>query len=158
MSRALSDDARAEMFAQETGEVYIVLVTVSHDELDDPLRVCSDGADTVSRGDTFVAYPFNLELPSDEEGAPPRATISIDNVERSIAESLRTISSPATFLIEVVRAADPDTVEVAYDQFQLTNVKGDVFQISGDLTVEDMATEPFPYLTFSPARFPGLFS
>ncbi len=121
-----------------------------------PLRVCSDAVNVISRGDTFVAYPFDLKLPSDEPGSAPTASVTIDNVSKEIVDNLRQIESPALFLMELVRAAEPDTVEIAFTQFQLKNVKGDVFQITGDLTVEDISTEPFPSKTFSPAAFPGL--
>ena len=158
MSRTLSSESIAAMFAPETDEVFLVLITVDHDELSEPLRVSSDSVDTTSRGDLFIAYPFKIALPSDDESAPPVAQVTIDNISKVIVDSLRSISSPATFKIEIIRAADPDTVEIVFDQFLLKNVRGDVFQITGDLTIESVMTEPFPYRIFSPAEFRGLFA
>ena len=158
MSRTLSSAVLQSLYAQETDEVYLVLITISHEELADDIRVSSDMVDTVSRGDTYVAYPFEIALPSDEEGAPPRTQVVIDNVSKEIADNLRAITSPASFTIEVVRGADPDTVEISWDNFQLRNIKGDVFQISGELNIEDVTQEPFPADTFTPAKYRGLFA
>lgn len=155
--RTVSSTALRAMFSAETDEVFIVLLTISHPKLLPPLRVCSDSSDIVSRGNTFISYPFAITLPSDEESAPPKASITIDNVSKDIVDVLRTIDSPAEFTIEIIRAAAPDTVEIGYTEFELRNVKGDVFTLTGDLTVEDISSEPFPYKTFSPAAFPGLF-
>ncbi len=156
MSRAISTAALTAMFAQDTGEAYLVLITISHPDLPQTLRVTSDRVNTVSRGMTFVAYPFEIKLPSDESNAPPKASITIDNIARDISDALRAIKNPANFNIEVVRSPAPDVVEASYVDFLLTNVKGDVFQISGELSIEDTTTAPYPYKTFSPAKFPGL--
>jgi len=159
MSRStLTSATVGSFFAQETEEVYLVLLTIDHDELSVPIRVSSDIVNTTSRGEEFIGYPFEILLPSDEEGAPPRAQVVIDNVHREICNSLRSISSPASFTIEVIRAANPDTVEVSWDNFELKNVRGDVFQVSGELTISDVITEPFPADAFTPSKFRGLFS
>ena len=158
MRTTLSSTAIASMFAQETDEVYIMLLTISHERLSTPLRVCSDSADITSRGNLFVAYPFEFLLPSDEEGSPPVSSIAIDNVDRDIVDSLRQIDSPASFLIEIIRFDEPNTVEISWDDFQLRKVNGDLFQVTGELSIEDIILEPYPYEAFTPAKFRGLFA
>ena len=68
MSRNLTPDTRRALNAPETAEIFTVLLTIAHPDLDVPIRVCDGGADVTSRGDTFAAYPFALALPEDEEG------------------------------------------------------------------------------------------
>lgn len=156
--RSLSSATISALFASETDEVFLVLITITHDDLVETIRVTSDAVDTVSNGNTFYAYPFDIQLPSDEENSPPRASLVIDNVSREIADSLRSISTPASFKMEVIRAADPDTIEASWDNFELKKIHGDVFQIAGELTIEDVITEPFPGDSFTPSKFRGLFS
>ena len=155
--RTLSSAVIQSMFAQETDEVYVVLITIDHADLPAPIRVCSDSIDTMSRGNNYFAYPFQLSLPDDQEGAPPSASITVDNVHRDLTNSLRMISSPASFTIEIIRAADPDVVIAPFQPLKMKSVKVDVMQVSGELTVDDAATEPFPFMTYTPKRFPGLF-
>jgi hypothetical protein len=70
---------------------------------------------------------------------------------------VRSLSTAPTALIEIVRAASPDTVEAQFVDFKLTNVTYDALRVEGDLTLEDFTAEPFPSAIFSPSLFPGLF-
>jgi hypothetical protein len=157
VSRSLTAAARRALFASETGEAFLILLTLSHPDLEAPLRVTSDAVDTASRGDTFTSYPFDLALPDDTDGRAPRARLTIDNVDRAIVRAVRGLDTPPTVLIEIVRAAEPDTPEARFVDFRLTNVTYDAHLVQGDLSVEDFTTEPFPAGIFSPSLFPGLF-
>ena len=145
------------IMGQETSEAFIVLIKIDHPSLSAPIRVSSDGVDTPSNGETFIAFPFELELPISDPDQPPRARITIDNVDRSIVTAIRSISSEATVDIDVVLASDPDTLEISYSGFKLTNVDYDALTVSGDLGFEDFFSEPYPSRVFSPADFPGGF-
>lgn len=157
MSRLFSAAAKAALFSAETEEAFLVLLTLSHADLATPMRVSSNGVDTLSRGNSFISFPFELTLPDDEENRPPRAKLAIDNVDRQIVSAIRAISSAPTLLIEIVRAAAPDTVEASFVDFKLTNVRYDSTRVEGDLTIEDFTSEPYPAATFSPSLFPGIF-
>lgn len=157
MSRSLSPAARQAMFAAETTEAFIVLLTFSHEDLPEPIRVSSDAADTVSRGNAFVSYPFDLTLPDDDEARAPRARLVIDNVDRQIVATVRSLASSPVLTLEVVRAADPDVVEAVFHDFRLRNVRYDSQTIEADLTIEDFTAEPYPAGNFCPSLFPGIF-
>ena len=157
MSRTLSLSARQALFSAETGDAFLILLTLSHPSLIDPIRVSSDAVDTLSRTLLFTAFPFDLVIPDDTQGTGPRARLVIDNIDRSIVSALRGITSAPSALIEIVRTADPDTVEASFPDFKLTNVVYDALSVSGDLTVEDFTAEPWPQAVFSPANFPGMF-
>lgn len=157
MSRSLSSLTRRALHAAETAEAFLLLLTLGHEDLATPLRVSSDAVDTVSRGQTFAAYPFALILPDDRDGQPPRARLAIDNVDRQIVRAARRLPSALAVTLDIVRAADPDTVEAQFVDFKLTNIAYDAGRVEGDLTVEDFTAEPFPAATFAPGLFPGLF-
>ena len=157
MSRIISSLSRQSLYAGESGDAFLVLLTLSHASLSPPIRVTSDSVDTVSRGDNFIAFPFEISLPDDEDRRPPRARLGIDNIDRRIVQAVRSLSAAPAVLIEIVRAAAPDTVEARFVDFRLTNVTYDSSVVEGDLTVEDFTTEPFPSASFSPSLFPGLF-
>lgn len=157
MSRSLSVSARQALYAAETGEAFLILLTLSHASLAVPLRVSSDTVDTISRGDTFTAYPFELSLPDDEDNKSPRARLVIDNIDRQIVQAVRSLATSPEVLIEIVRAADPDTVEARFQDFKLANVTYDANLVEADLTIEDFTAEPYPAASFSPSLFPGIF-
>ncbi|MBU6475064.1 MAG: DUF1833 family protein [Alphaproteobacteria bacterium] len=157
MSRSLSSLAQQSLFASETSDAFLVLLTLSHPDLPQPITVTSDAVPTVSNGTTFVPFPFDLALPNDLDAKSYRARLVIDNIDRQIVQAVRSVSTAPDMLIQIVRAAAPDTVEAQFIDFKLTNVVYDAYRIEGDLTVEDFTAEPYPAATFSPGLFPGLF-
>lgn len=152
-----SEILRRSAFAQETDEVWMVLLTLSHPSLAQAIRVVDNTVPIVSRGAEFQDFPFGLDPPGEHEDAPGMARLWIDNVSREIGQTIRSIQTPVQALIEVVRAADADTVERAWPDFWLRNVRWNAGRVTGDLTLEDFTTEPYPAGTFTPASFPALF-
>lgn len=138
-------------------EAFLILLTIAHPDLETPIRVSSDSLDTQSRGNDFIAFPFELSLPDDEDNRSPRARLVIDNIDRTVLKTVRQLTSSPTVLIEIVRAAEPDTVEARFEDFRFVNISYDSRVVEGDLTIEDFTTEPYPAASFSPSFFPALF-
>lgn len=143
--------------APETGEAILMLLTLDHDTLTDPLRFTSDGVDTESRGYTFVAFPFQITLPPSSKDQPPKMQLSIDNVDRQIVQTIREIQSAPSVKVEIVLASTPDTVENTYPDFILIDTNYDRLTVQGTLVIEMLEREPFPANDFTPDGFPGLF-
>lgn len=156
-------------FAQETGEVLVFLLTITHPDLADPIQVSSDPTGrlietdedviygTRSRGQDYYFFPFTLTLPEDGDDGPQAMTLSLDNVHRQITATLRTITGPATIAAEIVLASAPDTVQAVWPDYLLTHATIDATTVTGTLQLETLVEEPFPAGSFSPAYFPGLF-
>lgn len=157
MSRNISETTRAALYAPQTEEVFLVLLTIHHADMEGPLRVCNNTVNVTSRGEVYIAYPFELTLPDDEDNRPPRARLVIDNVDRQIVQTVRQLTSSPAVTIEIIRAAAPDVVEAQFQDFRFTNISYDSQVVEGDLTVEDFTAEPYPAASFSPSLFPGLF-
>lgn len=143
--------------ARETEEVFLLLLTLNHADLAQPIRVVDNTQDVVSGGNAFVAYPFEIDLPEDTGERPARARIRIDNVDRQLVATLRSAATPPAVTIEVVMASAPDTVEASFAGMSLVEAGYDVLTITGELTFEDVLNEPFPGVYFTPANFPGMF-
>lgn len=155
MPRTLSATAIAALNAQETGEVWLVLLTISNPGIT-TIRVVNNTENIVSRGNTFQAFPFEIELPGQDPDTPASARLRIDNVDKQIVEAIRSISTPPNITIEVILASQPDTVEIAFSDLTLRSVEYDVDSVRGELTFESIFSEPVT-LTITPNRFPGLF-
>lgn len=155
MPRTLSTAAVTSLTAQETGEVWLVLLTISNPGIT-TIRVVNNTEDIVSRGNTYQAFPFEIELPGQDPDSPSSARLRIDNVDKRIVEAVRSITTPPQVTIEVVLASQPNTVEIAYSNLTLRSVEYDVDSVRGELTFESIFSEPVT-LTITPNRFPGLF-
>lgn len=158
-------------FAQETGRVPIVLITLSHDDLAEDILISTDPTQeltglttdlekvygTISNGDNYIFLPVRIKLPDDTEDGPGLMQLEIDNVHRAYTESIRTIFTPVTCQVDIVMDNALDTIDASWPEFLLTNIKYDAAIITGTLTLETLMTEPFPAGTFIPSQFPGLF-
>jgi hypothetical protein len=76
MPRNVSDNLKQAVFSQETSEVFITLVTITHPDFAEDIRVCSDPFEllpiagvkgVVSRGDEYIYLPFNISLPAQDD-------------------------------------------------------------------------------------------
>jgi len=155
VSRALTSAAFQAILAQETPEAFALLLTITVPGAS-PIYM-ADAEDIVSNGNSFLAYPFSLQLPTDENGQVTEARLTIDNVARTLIDEIRTLSQPLSLLMEVVMISDPDNILIAYPDFELTNVTYDQLTISGALTLENFLQEPYPKDVLSASNFPGLF-
>lgn len=149
----------------ETGEVWLILLTIIHpDILDGPLRLVNDHAELqrhvlvngASTLVTHIALPFDIDLPGENPDSPSKAVLKVDNVDRRIVQAMRELQSPPTVDIEVVLKSQPDVTEVSFPGMTLRNVRYDVNAVSGDLSFESIYGEPVSII-ITPHRFPGLF-
>lgn len=154
--RTLSPAANASIMAEETDEVWLVLLQIDHDDLAAPIRVANNTENVVSGGETYVGLPFELALPAESDNGPGEAVIRVDNVDRQIVEAVRTITSPPRVTIRVVLASQPDVIEALIENMVMKDVTYDVATVQGRLRFEDIVTEPVAE-TITPERFPGLF-
>lgn len=158
MPRPLSSAARAAIFAQETGEAFIFLLELTHPGFADTLRVCNNGENVTSNGQTYLWFPFELTLAGETDDTLPRARLRICNVDRRIVQAVRSVASqPVTARIALVMASTPDTIEAGWFEFRLVDVGYDELTVEGALEFDDAWNEPYPADSFTPSRFPGLF-
>lgn len=164
--RPLSNAAKQALYAQQTSEVFIVLLTISHPSFLDDIRISSDPYEllpsagvrgVVSNGLEFPFLPFSISLPQQDDTGTSRASISIDNVDRRMVAAVRSANSALRIKIEVVLASDVNNVEISMDDYRLERVTYDAFTISGDISVEYFDLEPYPSKRFTPSDFPGIF-
>jgi hypothetical protein len=166
--RTLSDALKQAMFDQETDEVIVLLLTITHPGLSDIYRISSDNKDlldeelqlrgTTSRENDYNFLPMSASLPEEGDDASNTIQITLDNVSQELTEPLKSVVTPATVTAEVVLASAPDDVEVTFPDFELTSADVDAGSIKLSLTVDVMASEPYPADNFTPSAFGGLWA
>ena len=156
MPRVFTTAGTASINAQSTDEVWLTLLTIDSDELAAPLRFVNNNESLSSRGNVFMAFPFDIEFPGQDEENPGEARLVIDNIDGSIVNFIRNIVTPPAVSIEVVLASTPNSVEAAFANMTLRNVSYDAKTVSGLLKFEDIVVEPVTY-AMTPERFPGQF-
>jgi len=161
----ISSDMSAAMHARSTEEVFLILVTITHPNLAQPIYIVNDTKDelstgqrgVISNGHEFVYLPFEFILPTLERDSIPKSRISMDNTSREIVATVLSISDPPDVQIQIALSSNPDLIEYDIQGFKLASVTYDALTIEGDLTFEQFFSEPYPSVRFTPSRFPGLF-
>ncbi|MGI9309081.1 MAG: hypothetical protein ACR2P6_07455 [Gammaproteobacteria bacterium] len=141
---------------REFCDVAIVLVKISHDELDVDINVNNSGKAIYHAGEWYTYYPFDIELPSDNENEPI-AQIRIANVDREISQGLEALFTPATISMSVVSSPNPDEVLKQWAYYELRNVNWNAIELTGDVVIRTFNNEPFPKITVRPSNFQNLF-
>lgn len=165
MTRRLSNDALAAIFAQETDKVFYQLLTLTpRDEGFEPVYVFNsseteEGEPKVIKhnGHDYIAFPFRINVPGEGEDASTELSLSIANVDRSLTETIRKIVKPIDVTLEIVLADHPDIVEAGPWQMTLESVTVDALQIEGSLIVDRFLDEPFTADRMDATIFPALF-
>lgn len=154
--RSFSTRALNSIFAPQTDEVWLVLLTITHEDWDEPLRFVNNYDSITSRGELYMAFPFTIELPEQDPEALGEARLTLDNIDRIIVTTIRQIQSPPKVTFEIILADDPDVVEAVFSGLTLRNCSYDAQLVTGTLRYEEMVSEPVS-LEMTPARFPGMF-
>lgn len=155
MSRSLSTTAKQAIFSQETTEVFLMLVTLEHADIT-TVRVVNNWENITSNSNTFVGYPFEFRIPSEDGESLSTVDLVITNVDKLLVDEVRSISTPIDVTLQIVLASDPDTVEASFSM-KMRQVEYDANLLKGTCNFEDLLNEPYPAGIYSPIDYPGLF-
>lgn len=167
MPRSLNLTFLTGILAPQTGNMPVVLATVSHPDFAATRRFNSDNVDYVYGGNTYLGVSLGIGLLTDDD-RPPRGTIRMVNVNQLVGLEMLGISTPAALALIVVNSvnftsADPrasiGSPPKLYEATNLIlrNVRGDAMFVEADIESIDVTSQPWPYITATKARTPGLF-
>jgi hypothetical protein len=143
------------MASRETEEGEVVLLTIEHDSFS-TIRLVNANQAVVSNGNTFQAFAFKATLP-EETDRVKSAKLVVDNTDRRLVTSLRSIQSPAKVTMQVVLFSQPDTIDLEVGPLRLEKANISLNEIELPLGAEPVAYQPVPHGKFTPNHFPGLF-
>ncbi len=152
-----SNKAVRAINSQQTDEIFLVTLDITHEDLLSPIYVVNNRYNIVSNGKTYIATAFDFTLPSQEDGVLHNSTLVIDNVDRTILETIRSIDSAPTIEANIILASDPDIIEDGPREFTLRNVTYNRNTISGDLVYGIFLMDYCGTHKYKNLSFPGLF-
>lgn len=155
--RSLSTVLQRAIYAQDTKEVVLMLLTIAHANMVTPIRVVNNLEAITSQGYTWAAFPFDVSLPIESDDQIPVMTLRIDNVDRQIVTAVRNLQGPPDITLDIVVASQPDIVEATFVGFKLKNVSYDNLVVEGEMRLEEILSEPYPQHRMTPFHFPGLY-
>ncbi|MBP0483936.1 hypothetical protein [Sagittula salina] len=178
MSRRLSLPGRRHFDGLDTASVPLVLMEITHPEMNAPLRLSTDMTERLStdplrygtrcgwRGADLVEEPWlfvgvDVEWPGEIEDTMPEARLTLSLVQSSILDLLRSILTPATCHMALMLSghlgAGPEEV---YLDLELRSAEADLSaggRVELVLSHVPIDIEMFPSPRMTQRAFPGLY-
>jgi hypothetical protein len=163
----------ADQDRPDSPNALIWFLTITHPGLNPPIRVAADYYAYAFGGETYLAAPFDVQPLTDNEQTPS-AELRVQNIDRRIGQALETDAAGTRALVSAVAHSSEDfdlsvvprvpkdagdlPAIYSFQMFELADVRGDVLEITGRITLIDITQEPWPYIRATQDRFPGLFA
>lgn len=158
--KALSLGAMQALFAENTDEVFVYAIRLSHSDWLDDTYLIADSDDMTYNGNVYKAFTFEVSLLPQREGGVPSVALSIDNTSLELIEFLRSVESDVSVDLSLFRRSPngANTLEIGPVALKTSKFTADVSRISVTLSMSvDYLNEPATKDRFTPANAPGLF-
>lgn len=157
MSNALSPALLAQLFAPQSNDPYLTLVTLSHSSFAADICLVNNSEDIVSRGITYSRFPMRIKLPVDDGESGREVTIEFDNVSLELIDELRTVTDSIGVKLELILASIPDDVQSSIEELKIQVINYSRTKISARLILDNFLNTEVTSEIYSPSNFPGIF-
>lgn len=166
--RAQDSRALRELIRQESPEAYPCFLTITHEQLNEPIRVVSNPKNINYDGYLFQGFMFSFTLLSDTEG-PPRCRVEIQNVDRRIGDTIKRIIGPPKLAMTVIPLSDFDTTVIPHSPISsplpiwdakhlfMIDITVTPTNVTGQIVSRAYTREQWPGLLATQPRTPGAF-
>lgn len=158
MPKPISASLKANLNTIVADEHPLVLLEIHHPSLTIPVRLVNDRKSVVSQGEQYMACPFELVLPDENESQLPRASLSITNIGRALTTWIdRTQGGmDAEVRIIIIQRSAPSIHEWEL-WVDLSSVTMDIERVSAQLTFDDILNKPSVPIIYNTTKTPALF-
>lgn len=136
--------------------VWLCLLTITGSSFTH--RFVNNNEEVISRGQTYIPYPFKIVLPVVDGQQAASVKLEIDNVDQAIVQAIRELLTPPKITLEIVTSLDFDQPEIAVEDLVLRDVTYNAMTIEGTLRQVGILNQTFPVGSYDPVEFPGLFA
>lgn len=156
--RNLSNNALAQLFAQESDDPFLNIFTLSHPDWVEDIHLVNNTEAIVSNGTTFDPFPIAITLPTEDGETLQSVKIEFDNVSRELIDEIRSITDNSISVnMQMILASNPDVVEIEIGEMTIISVNYNVDKITATLTLDDFLNTEVTGEKYTPTSYPGLF-
>ena len=121
--------------------------------------LCNDTRDWTIGGQLYTGLPFMLNLPNRNSQESPRASITIDNVGRSLMAAMEALPYDAELVatMAIRSRLTPTVVEYSF-LAPLSGVNCNQTTITATISVDTTMQQPAVLRRFDPTYAPGVFA
>lgn len=157
MPNALSPELIAQLFAQESDDPFLTLVTLSHPSFLEDIRLVNNTVAIVSRDMIFKPFPMRIRFPVDDGETVRDFSIDFDNVSLDLIAGIRTVTDPINVKIEMILASMPNVVQVEQAELKIATIQYNKNTVSAKIILDNFLNTEMTSERYGPSNFPGLY-
>ena len=157
MSNTLSPELLAQLFAQESSDPFLTLVTLSHASFASDIRLVNNSRDIVSNGQTYTAFPMKIRFPVDDGETARDFSIDFENASLELIESIRTVTTQIDVTIEMILASMPDVIQISQPDLSISSITYTAQRITAKIVMDNFLSVEISSERYNPTNFPGLY-
>ncbi len=157
MANALSNELLAQIFAQQSDDPFLTLITLSHASFAEDIRLVNNTKNFTSRGLEFLAFPVKIRFPIDDGESARDFTMDFDNASLEMIEQIRSVTNRIDVKIELVLASLPDVVQIIQDDLVISTLSYSAQKIQAKIVLDSFLNIEVTSERYGPANFPGMF-
>lgn len=157
--RALSADAKKEIFASKSGAAFLSVLKISHSTID-TVYLVNNSVNIALDGDVYTAYAFKYTPPSEKEGGVQKGKLILPNIDRDFIAKIRSIDTPLSVSAALVMVLPNGAVskEAGWWLFSMKNISYDALTISGELSYGLEFGNNVSIVKYNNLNFPAIYS
>lgn len=157
MANNLSQALLAQLYGQQSDDPFLTLVTLSHPEFADDIRLVNNTVDITSNGQIYSAFPMNIVPPRDDGETTREVTIVFDNVSLELLDELRTATVSIQVKLDMILASNPDEIQMSLGELKIKTVSYNASTITAQLYLDDFFNTELTSEKYNPTDWKGLF-
>ena len=155
MSNGLSNELKAQLFAQESTDPFLTLVTLTNPSF--TTRLVNNSSDIVSGGFTFIAFPMKIRTPADDGETSKDFSIEFDNVSLELITAMRSVTGDIGVKIELILASLPSVIQMSYEDLIIRTISYNSKTISARIILDGFLAVQMTSERYTPSNYPGMF-
>lgn len=149
---------RRNLLATSADEPMLMLLEITHADLAVPIRVVNDTQNITVLGNEYIACPFQITLPDDQDQQVPKAVVSVDNIGRELTTWLEVSNGGkgAKLRVMAVRPSEPNILELDM-KLDLSGLSINNQTVDGELGYRNTMMRAAVGMRYDPISSPGVF-
>ena len=155
MSNELTAELKSQIFKQESEDPFLNLVTLTAGS--NVFRLVDNTEDVISRGETYLAFPMKVRMPTDDGESIRDMSFDFDNSSLLLIRALRSVTDPMSCKLEMVLASNPDIVQSSIEELQVRSIVYNKNKISAKVVLDNFLAVALTSEKYTPSTYPGIF-
>lgn len=153
----ITANLKASLFEADMNLALLWAVEIQHDDITETLYLINDSQSHIIGPIEYMAMPFDVTFDPDDQAGDARIQIRFSNVDQTLGDFFRGLTTPATATVKIISSVDTATVQASWPTLRCMNVVQTREVLAVSFVTHQLSSAKFPPHSFTPDVFPGAF-